>query len=121
MRGPQIKVQGQSMNHVLSQSLTQIIHIRARVQNTPRIIPLSMMGPQIKVRDQSINQLNNHVLTNGLQQIHYGRTEGWMDQPSYSDATSHLKRKLSRHHLIAKKAILHKEKLFHKFVHSLIH
>ena len=37
MRGPQIKVQDQSMNHVLSQSLTQIIHIRARAHRWPML------------------------------------------------------------------------------------
>ena len=36
-RGPQIKVQDQSMNHALSQSLTQIIHIRARAHRWPML------------------------------------------------------------------------------------
>ena len=36
-RGPQIKVQDQSINHVLSQSLAQIIHIRARAHRWPML------------------------------------------------------------------------------------
>ena len=40
-RGPQIKVQDQSMNHVLSQSLTQIIHIRARAHRWPMLALLT--------------------------------------------------------------------------------